>query len=284
MIPAAFGYDRATSVDDALRLIERYPGAKLLAGGHSLIPLMKRRLAQPERLIDIGSLAELSYVRDTGSHIAIGALTRHAELAADDVIARTLPLVGDAARHVGDPQVRHWGTIGGSLCHADPAADLSAAALVHDAVLAVAAPDGQRTIPIDDWFRGSWMTALDPREILLEIRLPRPEVEAGWSFVKFTRRAIDRATVGVAILASRDRSRIALMNMGDRPLRATAVEAALAGGASCETAAQAAAEGTNPPSDVIASAGYRRRLAPVLTKRALLEATERRDRSASRLG
>lgn len=275
MIPSACAYDRATSLEHALELLERHPGAKVLAGGQSLVPLMKLRFASPERLVDIGAVRELSYVRKDDGHIAIGALTRHAELASNDVIAGAAPLFGEAAGQVGDPQVRRWGTIGGSLCHADPAADLGAVALAHDALLVAAGPSGERTIPIQDWFRGIWMTALGPQEILREIRLQPVEPRAGWAFVKFTRRAIDWATVGVAVVGHDELARVALMNMGDRPLRATAVEASLARGASYETASRAASDGTAPPSDVFASGAYRARLATVLTRRALCEATRR---------
>ena len=282
MIPAPCRYARATSVEHALELFERHPEAKLLAGGHSLVPLMKLRLASPEALIDIGTLRELSYVREEQGYIAIGALTRHSELATSDVLARAAPLLANAAAHVGDPQVRRWGTIGGSLCHADPAADLGAAALAHDAMLVATSRDGDRTIPIDAWFQGFWANALNPQEVLREIRVPAVEPGVGWAFVKFTRRAIDWATVGVAVLGTGTQSRVALMNMGDRPLRANAVEAALAHGLSLETAAQSAADGTSPVSDVIASGAYRGKLAIVLTKRALIEADTRHKGSTIR--
>lgn len=275
MIPAPCRYARATSVGHALELLERHPEAKLLAGGHSLVPLMKLRLASPEVLIHIGPVRELSYVREHEGYIAIGALTCHAELATNDVLARTAPLLANAAGHIGDPQVRQWGTIGGSLCHADPAADLGAAAIAHGATLVATSRDGDRTIPIEQWFRGFWANALGPQEILREIRVPAVEPSVGWAFVKFTRRAIDWATVGVAVLDTRTRPRVALMNMGNRPLRAEAVEAALVRGSSYETAAQSVTDGTNPPSDVIASSAYRAKLAIVLTKRALIEAAAR---------
>jgi carbon-monoxide dehydrogenase medium subunit len=275
VIPAPCAYDRATSLEHALDLLRRHPEAKLLAGGQSLVPLMKLRLATPERLIDIGAVRDLAYVREEPGHIAIGALTRHAQLANDELITRTAPLIGNAAAQVGDPQVRRWGTFGGSLCHADPGADLGAAALAQDALLVVAGPQGERTIAIHEWFRGFWTTALGPQEILREIRI-RPTVpSAGWAFVKFTRRAIDWATVGVAVLCAEGAHRVALMNMGDRPLRARAVESALARGASYEDAARAAVDGTTPMSDAIATGAYRRKLAPVLTKRALIEAASR---------
>lgn len=272
MIPAPCAYHRAASLEHALDLRERHPEATLLAGGQSLVPLMKLRLATPERLIDIGAVRDLSYVRKEDGHIAIGALTRHAELAKNELVMRAIPILGSAAAQVGDPQVRRWGTIGGSLCHADPRADLAAATLVQDALLVVAGPRGEREIPIHGWFSGFWTTALGPQEILREIRIRPTEPTTGWAFVKFTRRAIDWATVGVAVQCADGAPRVALMNMGDRPLRASAVEAAVASGASYEAAAGAAVEGTNPLSDAIASSAYRRKLAPVLTRRALMEA------------
>lgn len=275
MIPAACAYTRATSIEDALELIGGHPEAKLLAGGQSLVPLLKLRLAMPDRLIDLGGLRELSYVRDEGDFIAIGALTRHFELARSALVRTAAPLVAEAAGHVGDPQVRHWGTLGGSLCHADPAADLAAAALAHDARLVVRGPRGHRTVPVGDWFLGLLTTALESDEILVEVQIPRMDPSSGWSFVKFTRRAIDWATVGVAVLHGSDKHRVALMNMGDRPMRAVHVEDALANGLSYDRAAVSVTEGTRPPSDVRASSDYRRRLAPVLTRRALLEAAER---------
>ncbi len=282
MIPARCGYDRAESLEHALELLERHPDSKLLAGGQSLVPLMKLRLATPPRLIDIGAVRELSYVREEGDEIVIGALTRHAELVRNDLIARTVPLIGNAAAQVGDPQIRRWGTFGGSLCHADPAADLGAAALVYDATLVVAGPHGKRRISIREWFSGLWMTALDPHEVLCEIRLGPARPDAGWAFVKFTRRAIDWATVGVAVLHVDGGPRVALMGMGDRPLRAEAVEAALENGAAYDTAAVAVDDGTSPQSDAIATAAYRRKLARVLTERALHEAASRTDEAPTK--
>jgi carbon-monoxide dehydrogenase medium subunit len=258
-----------------LDLLQRHPEATLLAGGQSLVPLMKLRLATPARLVDIGGIRDMSYVREERGHIAVGALTRHAELAENALIAQAAPLLGNAAAHVGDPQIRRWGTFGGSLCHADPGADLAAVALAQDVVLVVTGPRGERTIPIHEWFVGSGTTALRSQEILREIRIRPTEARAGWAFVKFTRRAIDPATVGVAVQCTDGSPRVALMNMGDRPLRATAVEAALAGGASHEVAARAAADGMRPISDAIATGAYRRKLASVLTKRALIEAAAR---------
>jgi carbon-monoxide dehydrogenase medium subunit len=271
MIPATFTYQRAGSVDEALDLItEHGDEAKFLAGGHSLVPLMKLRLAVPEVLVDIGRLGELRYIRDDGSHIAVGALTSHHELAQSSLLAAELPLLAHAAGRVGDPQVRHRGTIGGSLAHADPAADLPAVLLALDAVLVTRGPSGSRSIPAGEFFRGLFESVLEPDELLTEIRIPRPP-QAGWSFQKFTKRAIDWAIVGVAVQGGR----VALVNMGQQPLRAGAVEQALAAGAPPAEAATHAAEGTSPPTDLNGDPAYRAHLARVLTARALTEAAAR---------
>ncbi|HEY2128656.1 MAG TPA: xanthine dehydrogenase family protein subunit M [Streptosporangiaceae bacterium] len=271
MIPAAFSYQRAGSVDAALALAaDGGDDAKFLAGGHSLLPLMKLRLAVPEVLVDIGRLSELSYVRADSGDIAVGALTSYHDLAQSSLLAEELPLLAYAASQVGDPQVRHRGTIGGSLAHADPAADLPAVVLALDAVLVARGPSGVREIAAADFFQGLFESALQPGELLTEIRIPRPAA-AGWSFQKFTKRAIDWAIVGVAV----QDSRVALINMGQQPVRATAVEQALASGAAPRDAAAFAAEGTSPPDDLNGGAGYRAHLARVLTARALDEAAAR---------
>jgi len=271
MIPAPFTYRRASSVDEALGLAGEYgDDAKFLAGGHSLLPLMKLRLAVPEVLIDVGRLRELSYIQDAGDHIAIGALTRHHDLEHSALAARELPLLACAAGHVGDPQVRHRGTIGGSLAHADPASDLPAAVLALDAMLVTRGPSGVREIAAGDFFLSLFETALEPGELLTEIRVPKPAA-AGWSFQKFTKRAIDWAIVGVAVQGDA----VALVSMASTPVRAVAVERALAGGASVAEAASHAAEGTSPSEDINASHGYREHLARVLVGRALDESHAR---------
>jgi carbon-monoxide dehydrogenase medium subunit len=265
VIPAAFTYLRATSADEAVALAaEHGEEAKFLAGGHSLLPLMKLRLAAPEALIDLGGIADLSYVRDEGSFIAIGALTRHHDVHHSPVLAASLPLLAHAAGEVGDPQIRHRGTIGGSVAHADPASDLPAVLLALDATFVARGPSGSREIPAADFFESLFETVLEPGELLTEIRVPKP-ASAGWSFQKFTQRAIDWAIVGVAAQGSN----VALVNMGGTPLRAAAVEAALAGGASPAEAASHAAEGTSAPADIRASTAYREHLARVLVRRAL---------------
>jgi carbon-monoxide dehydrogenase medium subunit len=279
VIPAAFAYARPSSLDEAIDLLAEHDGdAKALAGGQSLIPLLKLRLAAPELLVDLGGLARadgLAGVRDQGDHLAIGALTRHADLATDRVAAEHAPLLAFAASHVGDPQVRHHGTIGGSLAHADPAGDLPAVLLAYEATLIAHGPRGQREIPVTDFFTGFLETALEPDELLVEVRVPKLGPAVGWSFQKFTRRAIDWATVGVAALYGPQVQRVALVSMGPTPLRATTVEERLATGAGPAAAAEAAADGTEPTSDAWASAWYRRRLATVLVRRALQEAATR---------
>jgi aerobic carbon-monoxide dehydrogenase medium subunit len=271
VIPAQFSYRRAASVEEALDLAAEYGDeAKFLAGGHSLLPLMKLRLALPEVVVDIGRLRDLSYITDGGDHIAVGALTRHYDLQTSQLLGRELPLLAHAAGQVGDPQVRHRGTIGGSLAHSDPASDLPAVVLALDATMIARGPSGEREIPAAQFFGGLFETALEPDELLTEIRIPMPAA-AGWSFQKFTKRAIDWAIVGVAVQGSS----VALVNMGETPLRAAAVERALAGGATPREAGRRAAEGTSPASDINASAAYREHLARVLVTRALDEAASR---------
>ena len=274
MIPAPFEYELAESVEHAVELLDASSDAKLLAGGHSLLPMMKLRFARPELVVDVGRLAELRYVRDDGERIAIGALTSHHAVAGDATLRSDCGIVAFAAGQIGDPQVRHRGTIGGSIAHGDPASDLPAVLLALDAELVVRGPDGERVVAAADFFRSYFETALGPHDLLTEIRVPKLD-GAGWSYVKFARRAQDWATVGVAAVVN-GATRVALTNMGATPLRATAVEQSLAGGAEPAAAAAAAAEGTTPPSDVTASADYRRELVCVLTRRALENANARR--------
>ena len=263
MIPSSFTYKRAGSATEALDLIAEYgEDAKFLAGGHSLLPLMKLRLAAPEVIIDLGGLRELSYVTDQGSYVAIGALTRHHDVENSELLGREVPLLAHAAGQVGDPQIRHRGTIGGSIAHADPASDLPAVLLALDATVVARGADGEREIAIGEFFQGLFETALEPDELLTEIRVPKPASGAGgsWSFQKFTQRAIDWAIVGCAV----QDGHVALVNMGGTPLRAAAVEAALAGGASPADAAAHAAEGTSAADDIRATRAYREHLARVL--------------------
>ncbi len=271
MIPAPFDYVRVGSLDEAISaLVEHGEDAKLLAGGHSLLPLMKLRLATPSVLIDIGPVRELSYVVDAGDHVAIGALTRHHDLHHDPVAVSQVPLLSMVAGKIGDPQVRHRGTIGGSLTHADPASDLPAAVLALGGTLVARGPAGERQIPADAFFSGFLESALAPDEVLTEIRVPK--AVGGHAYQKFVRRAQDWAIVGSVVARVGDRVGVALVNMGPTPLRALAVEQALAEGASAAEAAERAAEGLEPPSDNNATAEFRRHLARVLTRRALAEA------------
>lgn len=269
MIPAAFDYQRAESAEEALSLLaEHGDEAKLLAGGHSLLPLMKLRLAAPSVLVDVGRLDDLRYVRDAGDHVAIGALTRHRDLETDPLLAAQVPLLAHAAGEVGDPQVRHRGTIGGSLAHADPASDLPAVLLALGGTLVARGPGGERTIAASDFFEGFLESALAPDELLTEIRVPACP-DAGWSFQKFNRRAQDWAIVGVAAVVGDAVTGVGLVNMGSTPLYAAGVVDALGQGADAAAAAERATEGTEPQADNNASVEYREHLARVLTRRAL---------------
>lgn len=276
MIPATFDYVRADSADAALAaLAEHGDDAKLLAGGHSLVPLMKLRLAAPAVVVDIGRLRDLSYIRDAGDHLAIGALTRHRDVERSELLVNQQPLLAHAASHVGDPQVRNRGTIGGSLAHGDGASDLPAVVLALGGTLVARGPAGERVIAATEFFRGFLETALAPDELLTEIRVPRTP-GAGWSFQKFNRRAMDWAIVGCAVLRHGGSTGVGLVNMGTTPLRATACEEALAAGASDAEAAALADEGTEPASDLHGSEEYRRHLARVLVGRGLAEASAAR--------
>lgn len=275
MIPAAFDYEVAESVDHAIALLGEKEDAKLLAGGHSLLPAMKLRIARPACLVDIGRLSDLSYVRDEGDWIAIGACTRHTDVAASSTLREHCPMVSHVAGQIGDPQVRHRGTIGGSIAHGDPASDLPSVVLALDGEIVARGPNGDRIIAAGHFFTGVFQTAVGPDELIVEVRVPRTG-SSGWSYTKMNRRAQDWATVAVAVVARNgDGTAIALTNMGATSLRATAAEEALAGGGSIEEAAALAAEGTEPPSDHAASSEFRRHLARVLTRRALEEATSR---------
>ncbi|MEX0989070.1 MAG: xanthine dehydrogenase family protein subunit M [Actinomycetota bacterium] len=272
MIPAAFDYERAESVDHAIELLGSDEEAKILAGGHSLLPLMKLRLAQPSKLVDISRVDGLSEISDEADAMVIGALTRHHDVANSDVLQANCPIVAHTAGEIGDPAVRHVGTIGGSVAHADPASDLPTVLLALGATMVVRGPGGaSREVGAGDFFKGLFEPDLAPDEVLVQIRVPRHT--GGWSYLKFHRRAQDWALVGVAALAANGSGpTVALTNMGDRPLRASAVEHALGAGADPATAAQLAAEGTSPPSDAFGSAEYRRELSKVLVQRALEQA------------
>jgi aerobic carbon-monoxide dehydrogenase medium subunit len=275
VIPAPFDYEVAESADHAVALLGQHgEDAKLLAGGHSLLPLMRLRLAEPSVLVDIGRLRDLNYVRDAGDHLAIGALTTHEELHFDELLRSECAILAHTAGEIGDPQVRHVGTIGGSVAHADPASDLPTVLLALDAELVVHGPSGDRTVPAGGFWKGIFESDLGPQDLLTEIRVPKTGA-AGWSYQKFNPRAQDWAVVGVAAVTRNGGTAVALTNMGETPLRASAVEQALAGGSDPADAAEQALEGTNAPDDALASADYRRHLATVLVRRALEEAGSR---------
>jgi len=267
MIPSQFDYELAGTVDEAVGLLSQHDDAKLLAGGHSLLPLMRLRFASPALLIDIGRLSELSYIKEADGSIAIGALTRHHDLAGSDVLRERCAVIAETAEGIGDPQVRHRGTIGGSVTHSDPASDLPTVLLALEAEMVARGPSGERAIAAADFFTGFLESALGDNEILKEIRVPA--IGSAGAYVKFNRRAQDWATVGVAAVRLNGATNVALTNMGATPLRAAGVEEALAAGADTAVASAQAANGTSPPSDTNGSAEYRAHLASILTKRAL---------------
>ena len=281
MIPAKFDYVRPSSVDEAVRaLASGGDDAKAIAGGQSLMPLLRLRLAYPERLVDLGGLDSLRGVRDLGDALEIGALTTHYEVVRDPLIRAHCGLLAQAAATIADPAVRHRGTIGGGLAHADPAGDLPAVVTALDATLAAAGPSGSREIRPADFFVDYLTSSLAPGEILTSIRVPKLD---GWGYryEKFNVTAQAWAIVGVAAVARRSNghvaeARVGLTNMGSVPIRAQAAEAAAAGAeasaAGLAAAAARADEGTNPSSDLRAAADYRRHLARVLTGRALAAA------------
>ncbi len=273
MIPASFDYVTVDSADAAIAALGQYgDDAKLLAGGHSLIPLMKLRLATPGVLIDIGRVSDLSYIRDQGDHLAIGALTRHHDIEHSALVQEAAPLLAYATSLVGDPAVRHRGTIGGSLAHSDPASDSPAAILALGATLVATGPGGARQIDAADFFQGFMETSLGADELLTEIRVPK--AVGGWSFQKFNRRAQDWAIVGCAVQLG-STPRVAMVNMSMAPTRNAAVEAALAGGSGTVDAAAHAAEGMSPPTDLNGDPVYRAHLARVLVARGIAEAASR---------
>jgi len=285
MIPAAFDYERAVSLDNAIELLASLGDeAKVIAGGHSLLPLMKLRLARPTVLVDIDRLSELEYVREVGDRIEIGALSRIGDLSRNPLLLEHNPLVAYTCGQVGDPQVRHRATFGGALAHGDPAGDPPNVALTLDAEVVVKGPAGERTVPAASFFQDFFETDLGHGDVLTAVRVPKLAPGTGWSYQKFHRRAIDWAIVGVAAVVERDdghvkAARIGLTNMGLTPLRASTVEAALQGvdanADAFRSAAERAPEGTSPPSDTNGSSEYRRELSKVLVRRALEEAASR---------
>ncbi len=266
MIPAPVEYTRAGSADEAISLLAEYGDeARLLAGGHSLIPMMRFRLATPTHLVDIGRIDDLSYIRSDNGEVAIGALTRYTELEHSELLAGGCPLLQHVASVVGDPAVRHRGTLGGTLAHSDPAGDLPTAVLALGGTLVAQGPGGRREIAAVDSFTGFFESVLAADEMLVEVRVPAGT--GGWNYQKFNRRAQDWAIVGVVVADGGNG--VALANMASTPMRASAVEAALRDGASVADAAALAADGTSPVETDNADAEYRRHLARVLTQRAL---------------
>jgi carbon-monoxide dehydrogenase medium subunit len=282
MIPAKFDYVRPGSVGDAVQaLADGGDDAKVIAGGQSLLPLLRLRLAYPELLVDVGALAELRGVADAGDALLIGARTTHYQLVHDPLVAEYCGLLAQAASTVADPAVRHRGTLGGALVHADPAGDLPAVALALDVTLIARGPGGERQISAADFFVDYLTSSLEPDEILTGIRVPKLGPGWGYRYEKFHRTAQSWATVGVAALVRRSNgsvaeARIGLTNMGPVPVRAAAAESAVAGADASRDALRAAAshaaEGTNPPGDLHGAPDYRQHLARVLTGRALAAA------------
>jgi len=281
MIPSAFEYEAPTSTADAVELLAGAPmGAKILAGGQSFIPVLRLRMADPELVVGLAKIPGLDGARLDGDHVVIGAMTTHAAVASDPLIQEHAPLLAKAAATVADPQVRHRGTIGGSTAHADPAGDIGTCLLAMDAELRIAGPGGERDVAAADFFIDVFTTDLDEDELLTEIRVPSFR---GWSahYEKFTRVAQQWSIVAVGALVRTEgdtisEARIGLTNMGPTPLRASGVEAALAGCAldasAIAEACASAAEGTDPQTDLNGDANYRKHLAEVLTRRAVLAA------------
>lgn len=287
MIPAAFAYERPTSLGEALELLDRYGGsAKVLAGGQSLLPLLKLRLARVERLVDIRRLGELKGIRDHDGGLALGALTTYRELLESDLVRSRYPLIVEATEDIADLQVRNVGTVGGAVAHCDPASDLPAVLLALEASVVLRSRAGDRVLPLDAFLQGPFTTACAPNEILTEIRLPAPPAGAGTAYRHLEQPASGYSIVGVAAVVARAGAgsgfghvRVALTGVGERPYRATAVEAALAG-TDCApeqlaAAASRATEGVTVNSDIHADAAYRAHLAGVLTRRALEAAKAR---------
>ena len=279
MYPAQFEYFRPTTIDEAVKLLAQHgDDAKLLAGGHSLIPAMKLRLAQPKAVVDLGRIANLSYIREAGGRLAIGAMTTHADIQASSVLRARCPLLPETASHIGDMQVRNKGTIGGSLAHADPAADWPAAILALDAELEIVGPRGTRTVQANRFFIDLLQTAIAQGEILTEIRVPATPRSV--AYVKTEQKASGFALTGVAAIVDGNAVRVAVTGVAATPYRATAVEQALADGPlTPERVVRAAAhtaDGVDALSDIHASSEFRVHLAQVNAGRALTRALERR--------
>lgn len=286
MIPATFDYVRASSIDEAVSaLAEHGDEAKVLAGGHSLLPLMKLRLAYPEVIVDIGRIGELKGVEEDGDALVIGACTTHYEVVTNDLVQSHCRILSEATAEVGDPQVRHRGTIGGAIAHGDAAGDLPAVMVALEADFVLAGPSGRRTVAATDFFVDYLETVVGDDELLVEVRVPKLNSDWVGNYQKFNRVAQAWAIVGACALLRRDNgtiaeARIGLTNMGSTPIRASAAESALAGAAAgsdaVRDAANQAAEGTDPPADLNAQPDYRAHLAGVLTRRAVEAALDGR--------
>ena len=269
MIPAAFEYARASSVEEATKLLDKFgEDAKILAGGHSLIPLMRLRLAQPAALVDINEIKDLDQIKESGGKLHVGALTRHVTIQNSSVVKDKLPLLAEVAGEVGDNQVRNMGTMGGVIAHADAAGDYPTLALMLDADIVT----NQRTIRAREFFKDLFTTALAPNEIVTEVVFP--VANGPHKYIKFRRRLFDWAIVGVAAQKMNGDWRIGLTNVGTTPVRATTVEEALKKGAKPEEAAEHASDGLDPSGDLRASPEYKKHLARVLTKRAVQQAQQ----------
>lgn len=286
MIPASFNYEAPSTLDEALALLDKYGDeAKILAGGHSLIPMMKLRFAQPETLIDINNIPGLSYIREDGGYLKIGAMTREADLEHSDIIRARYPIFTDASKLIADPQVRNMGTVGGNIAHGDAANDHPAVMLALRAEVVITGPEGQRTVPIDEFFFGFYMTAVQQGEILTEIRIPIPPKGTSNAYHKLERKVGDYATAGVAVQLTLDANGvctaagIGLTNVNPTPLRAARSEEALVGNRLTDDviaqAAQFASEDCNPSDDLRGSEEYKRHVVGVLVKRMIHKAAER---------
>jgi aerobic carbon-monoxide dehydrogenase medium subunit len=286
MIPPSFEYCRPETVSEAIALLHQHgDGAKILSGGQSLIPMMKIRLARPEYIIDINRLADLQYIKEEGGFLKIGGLTREADLEASSLIRSKYPVILDTAVLIADPQVRNLATVGGNLAHGDPANDHPATMLALGAQIIATGTNGERTIPVNDFFLSVFTTALEHGEILTEIRIPIPPSGSGGAYFKLERKVGDFATVGVAAQVTLDgagvcrRAGIGLTNVGATPIKATRAEGSLVGKTMNEQqirqAAQLASEEAQPSSDLRGPAEYKVSMVRELTKRALVRASER---------
>jgi carbon-monoxide dehydrogenase medium subunit len=286
MYPAAFDYHAPTNVKDALGLLGRYKDdAKLLAGGHSLVPMMKLRLAQPKHLIDLRKVPGLSGIKEEGGSIVLGAMTTHWQMESSPVLKSKCPILSETASMIGDPAVRNLGTIGGSIAHADPAADQPATMIALGVEMVCEGPKGRRTVKVDEWFQGLMATALREDELLVEIRVPAWPAGTGTAYMKFPHPASRFAVVGVAAVVTLDRegkctrAGVGVTGAGTRAVRAKGVETGLTGkkldAAAIEAAAQKGAEGVDVQADLQGSVEYKSHLCRVFAKRAITEAVKR---------